>query len=137
MKKIIKLTENDLINLVNKVLSEQVKKPMPKRPKPPVVGPTHNESYEEMDEEWGSADEADKYNCCKRDICRRGQTCSNCRCMDLSKSRQLNKPKMESEEMDEEWGSADEADKYNCCRKHHPCHGGMCVDCRCVPKIRV
>jgi len=59
MKKIIKLTENDLINLVNKVLSEQVKKtkgdtgypkPMPKRPKPPVVGPTYSESYDEMDE---------------------------------------------------------------------------------------
>ena len=133
MKKIVKLTESDLLNIIKKVVSETniVKDKIKHSPYNPKM------ESEEMDEEWGSADEADKYNCCKRDICRRGQTCSSCRCVDLSKSRQLNNPKMESEEMDEEWGSADDADRYNCCKRKNRCGAGMCVNCRCVDKIRV
>ena len=129
MKKIVKLTESDLLNIIKKVVSETniVKDNIKHSPYNPKM------ESEEIDEESDKR----KYDCCKRDICKNGQTCSACRCVDLSKSRQLNKPKMESKEMDEEWGSADEADRYNCCRKHRPCHGGMCVNCRCVPKIKV
>jgi hypothetical protein len=71
MKKIIKLNENDIVNLINKVLSEQVgnskdtgvfrptprpnhpgaPKPLPRR-KPKVTGPMHTESYDEMNESY-------------------------------------------------------------------------------------
>ena len=82
MKKIVKLTESDLLNIIKKVVSETniVKDKIKHSP----------------------------YN-----------------------------PKMESEEMDEEWGSADDADRYNCCKRKNRCGAGMCVNCRCVDKIRV